>query len=116
MRLDINVHVYPAGADGLAELTKLLHVLSGKVDKAMSKISEFSDAVNASFNDINKGIDGLAGDIKTLNDKITELQNTPGPLSPEDQALLDAIQATAVSAASRVKALDDLTPPVAPPG
>jgi hypothetical protein len=49
------------------------------------------------------------------------LQNTPGEISAEDQALLDAAELKAGEAATRVEsvaaalaALDDLTPPPPP--
>lgn len=72
---------------------------------------------------------GLAEDIKTLNDKITELQNSSGGVTPEDGVLIDELQAqgealtaraegvaTAAEAqAAALEALDSQTPPVVPP-
>ncbi len=67
---------------------------------------------------------GVTGDVKTLNDKITALQNSAGTITPEDQALLDAADTAGSTAADKLdaavaalKALDDLTAdaPVAGP-
>lgn len=84
--------------------------------KIMSKISEFAQAVAGSFDTIAASVDGLTTDVKTLNDKITELQNSSGVISPEDQALLDEIQAEAQALAGKLATLDDQTSaPPAPP-
>lgn len=92
-----------------------LHNLEQKVDRIMTAISDYHARVKTAFNTISAGLDGISGDIQTLNDKITQLQNNPGPISPEDQALLDEIQGLADNVASRVSALDDQTAPPSPP-
>lgn len=80
----------------------------------MSKISEFSDRQKA-FNDRQSAaVDGLVADVKALNDKITELQNTAGEITPEDQALLDDIEARSKAVTDKLEALDAQTPPVVP--
>ena len=80
----------------------------------MATIADFSAAMTA-FNDrIDVAVTDLQGDVKSLNDKITELQNSNGVITPADQALLDAIQARASGVATKLEALDALTPPVPP--
>jgi hypothetical protein len=80
-------------------------------NKIMSAISEFA-AKQAAFNDrIDAAVAGITGDIKTLNDLITTLQNTPGPISAEDQATLDALEAKGAAIAEKLEALDAVTPP-----
>lgn len=80
----------------------------------MSAISDFATKQNA-FNDrVDAAVTGLTEDVQTLNDKITELQNSPGGITPEDQALLDAIEARSASIATKLEALDALTPPKPP--
>lgn len=59
-------------------------------------------------------IDGLVTDIQALADKITELQNTPPILTPEDQALLDEADAMASAMVTRIEALDAQNPPTPP--
>lgn len=67
------------------------------------------------FNDRNEeSIRGLAGDIAEMQRLITQLQESAGDVTPEDQATIDALQNASDSIAGRFKALDDLTPPAAP--
>lgn len=75
----------------------------------MSKISDFATAQNAFNDQIDAAVTGLQGDIQALNDKITELQNSPGEITPEDQALLDTLQTRAEGIATKLTALDALT-------
>lgn len=93
-----------------------LQALNGKVDHIMSAISDFA-AKQKAFNDrTGAAIDGIVADIKTLNDKITELQNSAGTVTPEDQALIDDLQAKGEALASKAEALDAQNPPPPPPG
>lgn len=80
----------------------------------MSAISDFAAKQTDYNNRLSAAIDGVAADVASLNAKIEELQNTPGPISPEDQALLDQLQAQGEVIASRLEAVDNLTPPVPP--
>ncbi len=81
----------------------------------MSKISDFADAVDAHNTAVDTAISGLTDDIANLNKQISDLQNSAGQITPEDQARLDAIQARSQTVADKLAALDALTPPVAPP-
>lgn len=82
----------------------------------MSVISDFA-AKQKAFNDrTGAAIDGIVADIGVLNDKITELQNSAGQVTPEDQALIDDLQAKGEALASRAEALDNERPPTPPPG
>jgi hypothetical protein len=80
----------------------------------MSAISDFATAQNAFNDQIDTAVAGLTGDIAALNAKINELQNSPGAITPADQALLDAIQSRAAGVATKLTALDDLTAPAIP--
>ncbi len=95
----------------------------------MSAISDFA-AKQKTFNERQgKAIDEavvsvgeIATDVKTLNDKIDALQASAGTVTPEDQALIDELEATGDQLATRteavataLKGLDALTPPVVPP-
>lgn len=78
----------------------------------MSKISEYSDRVNASFDAIGASVDaivtsvaGVAGDVTELKRIIAELQTNPGPISAEDQALLDALEVKVGSLVTRADAV-----------
>lgn len=111
-------------ADGLkhelARLRSLLHLATKEdlqriEEKIMSVISQFVDRQNA-FNDrLDTAIDGVSADVQGLKDLIAQLQNSPGTVTPEDQALLDQLEARVGTAVSKVEALDSLTPPTPPP-
>ncbi len=99
----------------LIEVRALLMELTSLGEQLMSAISDYKTAVDAHLARIGTSVDGLTQDIKTLNDKITEINNNPGPISPEDQKLLDDSLTTLKGVADKLEALDSLTPPPAPP-
>lgn len=101
----------------LSELKEdLLRVTIETGKEIMSKISEFATKQNA-FNDrVDAAVTGLQQDIKTLNDLIEQLQNSPGEITPEDQASLDALEQRGDAIAAKLEALDALTPPPVPSG
>lgn len=96
----------------------------------MSKISDYTTAVNAKFDEIDSGLEtsntkltGITDDVAFLKETIEKLQSNPGPITPEDQALLDAAQARVNGAATKIaafktalEALDAATErPIEPP-
>lgn len=82
--------------------------------KLMSAIQQFADKQNAFNRSMGEAITGISGDIQGLNDKITALQNSTGAITPEDQAILDGLEATGKALVDKLSALDALTPPVIP--
>lgn len=108
---------------------QVLQKLDQMEGKIMSVISEFAakqkafnDRQSAAIDAATTSVTGLSGDIQALNDKITELQNSQGSVTPEDQALLDELQTAGDALATKVEgvssalaALDALTPPTPPP-
>lgn len=83
--------------------------LENAVNRIMSKISEHYDAVSAAWDAIGTKVDGVADDVAYLKETIDKLNSTGGPISPEDQILLDALQVRAGATLARVTALDDAT-------
>jgi hypothetical protein len=77
----------------------------------MSAVSDFATKLNAFFDRQDAAVTDLQGDVQTLNDTITELQNSSGAITPEDQALLDTITSRGEAIATKLEALDALTPP-----
>ena len=73
------------------------------------------DKTKAHIDAIDKGIDGVSGDITELKRIIVQLQSTQGVLSAEDQDLLDQAEVLVNTASAKVTALDELTPPPPPP-
>ncbi len=80
----------------------------------MSKISDFATKQNAFNDQMDTAVSGLTADVKNLSDQIAALQASAGEITPEDQALLDGIQARTQTVADKLTALDALTPPVVP--
>lgn len=83
----------------------------------------FNTQLDTAVNAMGASVAGITGDLQTLNDKITALQNSSGSITPEDQALLDELQAQGAALAAKVQAaadalaaLDALTPPTPPSG
>jgi len=88
--------------------------LKKAVKKIMSAISDFATAQNAFFDRMEVAKTGITADLVELKRLILELQNSPGVITPEDQALLDALQTRANVMAANVETLDAMTPPVVP--
>lgn len=82
--------------------------------KIMSKIGDFANKQKAFHERQDTAIQGLIADVAALNAKIQELQNTPGEITPEDQVLLDDLQARSEAVATKLEALDAQTPPATP--
>jgi len=80
----------------------------------MSAISDFSDKMKVHHDKQDAAIAGIIGDVQVLNDKIAALQASAGTVTPEDQALLNDIEARGAAISTKVEALDALTPPTAP--
>lgn len=114
-----------------------IHDLRHEIRDLKELIMTYAEALKAfitqqtAFNtDISNGIDaagtsleGLTADVKNLNDQIAALQNSSGTVTAEDQAILDAAQAAGVALQEKlvafnaaIEALNQLTPPVVPPG
>ena len=100
----------------LRGIEKALTVLEAQGKKIMSAISDFAVKQREHNAKISTAMTDLAGDIQSLNDKITELQNNPGPISPQDQATLDELQSEGLALADALAAVAAIHPPTPPPG
>jgi outer membrane murein-binding lipoprotein Lpp len=89
----------------------VMHAICWRHGALMKTIQEFKTVVDAAFAKINAAVSGLSTDIKTLNEKITALQNSGGTLTEEDQATLNDIATTAGAIADKAEALDAITAP-----
>lgn len=95
----------PRGND--TEILQLLY-------KIMSAISLFAEKQNAHNARMSAALGGIVSDIDGLNELIQKLQTTPGPISAEDQATLDSLEAAGEALAARVEETDHITAPVVP--
>jgi hypothetical protein len=81
----------------------------------MSKISEFAAREHARHEKLATAIAGLTEDVRIMAEQIETLQNTPGPISAEDQSTLDALEARSEAAVEKLEALDAANPKPAEP-
>lgn len=118
MKFEVEVTVHgitdPATERTLTAILNTLQIIKGQGESIMTAISDFAAKQTAFNNRVGASIDGIVADVKSLNDKITELQNSAGTVTPEDQALIDDLQAKGEALAARAEALDAQTPPVPP--
>ncbi len=91
-----------------------LKILKRKADDLMGAIKDFADKMKLHNDAVDAAVDGISADIQALNDKITALQNSAGQVTPEDQALLDDLEARGAALATKIAALDALNPPPQP--
>jgi hypothetical protein len=72
--------------------------------------------VDTAFEKLGVAVDGVASDVDFLKAEIKKLQENPGPITPEDQAILDGIESRTNALSAKVEALDAATeqPPVPP--
>lgn len=98
-----------------------LHIIMSAVSQYAAKQSAFNKSQAAQIDAVLASVTGVVADVKSLNDKITAMQNSAGEISVEDQATLDALETEGnalvtrtEAAATAAKALDDQTPPAVP--
>jgi hypothetical protein len=98
----------------LGRIEYLLRWNLKRTGKIMTAIADFATKQNAHNDKIDAAVAGVSADIQALKDLITQLQNSPGTITPEDQVTLDALEKKAGETADKLDALDQLTPPTPP--
>lgn len=106
-----NLFRYSAGE---RRLMKFYESLATNQEKIMTAISDFAAKQDAHNAKVSAALDDIKTEIGTLNTEISTLQNSPGTITPEDQATLDRLDASGTSLEAKVAALDTLTPPAPP--
>ena len=81
--------------------------------KLMSQITDWAAQEEADLSAISTTLDNVVSGIAALDALITAFQNSPGTLTPQDQAALDAIQASAHALVTKASAIST-APPVPP--
>jgi hypothetical protein len=96
--------------------SKLLDLLTENIKKEqdfMSQITDWAVGQRADLSAISATLDAIVTGIAALDKLITDFQNSPGVLSPSDQAALDAVQSA--SKALVTKSAGIVVTPPAPP-
>ena len=91
--------------DGLEKAKHQLRDIKARLGAMMSAVTDFHDKIVAAMR-------AIEADVDHIFDALTAIQNSPGTLSPADQASLDDALATAESL--KAKADKDALPPVPP--
>jgi DNA anti-recombination protein RmuC len=81
----------------------------------MSAISDFAAKQKAHNDDIDKHLTDITTMLSQMNATIAQLQASAGKITPEDQALLDQIEAQGKALEDKAHAMDTLVPPTPPP-
>lgn len=92
-----------------------------KLNEYLTKQGEFNTQQREGLASVSESVADLSGDIDTLNEKITELQNSPDRVTEEDQRRIDALEAEGTELAGKattikeaLKTLAAKTPPKPP--
>jgi hypothetical protein len=102
-----------ASIQGLLGMPGQLNQIYKELTHLMSKVTEFASKQQADFDTLNSKVDSIAAGVTALYELIAAFQNSPGTLSPEDQAALDGIQAASAALVAKTAAINT-APPVAP--
>jgi len=102
----------------LGELRRIdgrLDNLEKYLGDVMTAVSDYVKANQEYQDKMDTAIGGLALDIKQLKDDLEKLNNNPGTLSKEDQALLDGALVRTRTMSENLQGLDSQTNPPPPP-
>jgi predicted transcriptional regulator len=94
----------------LSPVTRRLDALAEGQKRIMSAITDWAAKEQADLSAISATLDGIAAGILNLDQMIQRLQNSPGPLGPDDQAALDAISGASKNLATKASSIS-VTPP-----
>lgn len=83
----------------------ILHRMERKFDIMASKIQEWAEKQEADLAEIEATLSGIGQGIVDLDKKISELNNSPGAITPADQGLLDAIQSKSKALVAKAQAI-----------
>ncbi len=81
----------------------------------MSQIMDWAAQEQAALAATSTSLDGVVVGVAALDAMIQAFQNSPGVLSPEDQAALDAITSVSGALAAKAAAISTTPPSATPP-
>jgi hypothetical protein len=97
----------------LREMAEVQRELKQQGERTMSVITDWAAQEQADLTEISNTLDTIVAGIAALDVLITNFQNSPGTLSPADQAALDGIQAASKALKAKSAAIS-VAPPVPP--
>ena len=78
--------------------------------KLMSQLTDWAASEQADLAAISTALDTVVTGVSALDKLITNFQNSPGTLSPSDQAALDAIQSASKAVVAKAAAISTVAP------
>lgn len=111
------IHSLTKAIEGRAEFNLVLKRIEQLEEKIMSQLTDRLDKIQGDLDTIGGAVEGIAAGVLNLDKIITDFQNSPGTLSPSDQAALDKAQAASAALVTKVKAITTEAPgaPSQPP-
>jgi hypothetical protein len=100
--------------DRLERLQQTLDRIEEKENLIMSKITDWAAAEQADLTTISNTLNGIVTGIAALDALITAFNNSPGTLSPSDQAALDGIKAASAALVTQSAAISTAPPSTSP--
>ena len=102
--------------ESLARIEHAISRIFTQGAQLMSAISDYVAKQKAHNDAVSSDLDTIQTAIGALNDKIAQLQNSPGQITPADQALLDGIEQDGQALQAKADALAGKAPPTPPAG
>lgn len=99
------------------DVSKELAALAKGQNAIMSVITDWAAKEQTDLTAIKTTLEGVVTGIQALDAKIVNLQNSPGTLSPADQAALDSIESASAALVAQAEAISTAPPdpPVSAP-
>ena len=119
--MDITLHV-EFSDDHLLDLFAMEQRIMARISEFSQRQADFNRQLEQAVDASAASVTALVADVAALNAKIVELQNSAGEITPEDQVLLDALEAQSAALSAKAAAvsqalseLDAMTPPTPAP-
>jgi hypothetical protein len=127
MAFDVHVHIpenlnLKVTLEADPSVTNKLDTIMGMLTNYLANQTEFNRRQGEAVESLALSLDDLGKDIQVLNDKITDLQNSPDRVTDDDAARITDLETTGntltgkfETIAAALKGLREQTPPAVPP-
>lgn len=103
--INLRVILENAQDNGHAVTHQQLEQIMSKLSEYLDKQTAFNTQQTTGLSSVAESVTDLSGDIETLNEKITELQNSPDRVTEEDQVRIDGLEAEGAALAEKAAAV-----------
>ena len=112
--MKVELHIHHHGLGCALAWDRVLEALQAMERRIMTGISDFAAAQTAFNTELASDLQSISDQLAALNAQIATLQNSPGPITPADQATLDSLQAAGLALETKADALAGKTAPTPP--